>query len=129
MSTTGAVKGQALVYNSSNQWVPGNVFNTILQSNPLVLIASGLTNHSGNAISLVGGAHIFLHDISLTNHGQFQNIVQYPSNAGFVINSSTQEITIPRKGVSEVMVSYSLKNTTSIYVAVYIYVNGTDIIG
>ena len=129
VSTTGAVKGQALVYNSSNQWVPGNVFNTILQSNPLILTASGLTNHNGNTVSLVAGTRTFLHDISLTNHGQFQNIVQYPSNAGFVINSSTQEITIPRTGVYEVMISYSLKNTTSRYVAIYIYVNGTDIIG
>jgi hypothetical protein len=109
--------------------VPGNVFNTILQTNPLILTASGLTNQSGNAVSLVANTHTFLHDISITNHGQFQNIVQYPSNAGFVINSSTQEITIPRTGVYEVMVSFSLKNTTARYVAVYIYVNGVNITG
>ena len=97
---------------------------TILQNSPLILTASGLENVSGQNIIVSGLTS--LHDNSLSNHGQFLNIKQYPTNSGFLINSNNQQITIPRKGIYEIMISFSIINSTSRYIATIVYVNGVN---
>ena len=127
-TTITPLDGKALIYdNSISKWIPSTVYNTVLQNSPLVLTASGLVNSGQNNIIINGTT--FLHDNSLTNHGQFANIIQYPSNSGFIIDTNTQEITIPRKGVYEIMISFSVKNTTSRFIALSIYINGVNVTG